>query len=812
MTESATNTFATSAEQTQSMSLAALLRARASDPALFARYGAIGADDEESVAASDAELHSHMPPIASFSSAANSCASHAAPQLSSAHSSGKGGSGGGSAGRQRRTQGFDYAGDDVAALGAGSVTPQSRPSLLRELAERPALPTNPLRQSAELRAVARECEIIIFDGGRLREPTNVRDMRRLLRHYDDFALRHRPEVAGVAQDSDAVDVCIDRAHQMALFVARVKLLHALQCALPREHNATALALCHKSEPRADHYWARAATAVGERELYVWLAESGASHPSMLDERNRRVLVRHCSIETLWKSLLQLMRIWPRLPMSAELVRYFDELRARVAFFCSYRERAPDVYDPAALGDDDSFFSDSDDDGPAAERTLTIEQRMERANDKLMGLNLGLFGLLDLNAEVLGEPIGAAGKSQSRAQAADANADEPLIDNYEFMRVTRNDETGDAFVHVNMDFVDECERVLHALQRQLRTAAGFVHADSPSLTVQGPEACLACDERSRIIAPQVDRLYALIRKQLFGSFRSFIEEQFREQLFSYYIEPSEMEQFTEYHPQEVHNPLNCVSRKRNTDFKVMSARYIEKSAANAWADYLEAAPQEPAHALLAALTLNFTMRQDANGAQFEPYYVRGELLEPHPYTPARHRDAGRATRYTRVLADQLYEPLRTTGTLRYRYQLAQREGGEAPRAHTHYEHPLVVRQLNSHALLYRGHLHPCESFAHAYLRWLLVICADRHIAGYLHNGAALHQFASALMPEQNDALLESQRSAEARIQRWNPMARIVDEDEVAAPPPANGADEQAAVAAAASATATQLPMHAHMTQF
>lgn len=736
--------------------------------------------EEESIAASDAELHTIIPKIGSASSNTS-----VAPLLSSTDERSDISRSRKSAEKQRR--GFEYDGDEVVYLGK-SVTPVSHPSILHKMAGDP-LPTRPILQGATLRAVSRECEIIIAERS-AREPTNVADMRHLLRQYDDFAMLYRPTVA--SDNKPKTDnVVMDRDHQKSLFIARVKLIHALAVLLPNEKNATALVACHKSVRHTDHYWHQASTSVGDAQLAKWLEKTEVVHPSLTS--HGRLAIHECTLDAFWQSMLTLMGEWPHLKMSAELVRLFDELRLRAAFFACYREVAPDIFDAEELSDDDSFFDD-DEGEDGHERTLTIEDRMERAGDRIMGLNLAAFGLLDLEQQVMGE----IKSTQSTAK----RGDEPLIDNYDLGRVTRDAETGTPYMHVNMDFIDECERIFHAMMCILRASAGFVHAED--LSPVRRQACLVCRKEAKISDEQVERLYSIIDEKIDSEYNSFVESQFRDMVLNLFVEPSELEQFQEFHPQEVHTGPNCISRKRNATFTVLSSALMQPQCPIVWRQTLRDDPDHPAHALMAALALNFCMRQDANGAELEKYYASCHLLDPFPFTPTH---SGAETFYTRVLLGSVHTRLQTTGTLRLRNKLMMERGARVPPEHLNYEHPIIVRSLNSHFLLYDGHVHKCDSFGRAFCQWLITMCVDSHVGGQTGTGASLHEFASRVLPDFNDRIAASQEATERKIANWNPMSKLVVEDELA---PLD--DNSLAGGAGSSATASRLAIYDNMTQF
>jgi len=82
-------------------------------------------------------------------------------------------------------------------------------------------------------------------------------------------------------------------------------------------------------------------------------------------------------------------------------------------------------------------------------------------------------------------------------------------------------------------------------------------------------------------------------------------------------------------------------------------------------------------------------------------------------------------------------------------------------------------MNSFGVLYNGHYHPCENFAHAFLSWLHIMCMDRCIEGQLNTGAFLHQLYARLFPSRRSKIIEAAESADRRLRKYNPLSKFVD---------------------------------------
>ena len=220
-------------------------------------------------------------------------------------------------------------------LNADSITPKSEPILLHRLSNE-RLREEKLDISTKARAISHECELIALSG-EMRDGTNVNDLRRLLRFYDDFALEKR--VTDYGQTT-----FFDKAHQLSLFICRMKIINTLYNVLVPKLAAEEV---DTGEDRyiQNEYW-REAELITEYDLAQWMYTNEVCSQRMLvvsnDERTNEVIVHghvihNSTLETFWRSLQYFMAAWPRLKFSGYLIRYFNEMRRRCAFFISYCE-------------------------------------------------------------------------------------------------------------------------------------------------------------------------------------------------------------------------------------------------------------------------------------------------------------------------------------------------------------------------------------------------------------------------------------------------------------------------------------------
>jgi hypothetical protein len=632
------------------------------------------------------------------------------------------------------------------------IMPPSTPTLLHELSLEDTLSDVPLEQIVHLRAVSRECEFIAVDNGRLRAPTNIHDLRRLLRIYDDFALKNRPFICKSGNNDDV----FDKQHQYALFLARMKIVNVLENCI--DFTATPAPVDIYLE---NHYYVEAAR-ISDVELALWLLEKNACHPHMLLVREGGIpghRLQSCSLECYWQSLLSLMAAWPFLSMDEFAVRVFNEMRRRCAFFCSYREYA----------------------SPEAKR------KFDAGEKKVMGLNTSLFTLLNFSepppSNSDGDTVRGGGKH------LDNNEDSFLLDNFDLATIN-----AEGYVAINTNFIDEMETILHHMQLQLRQAVGFTRAP-PAV-----DGCYCC-RLMPLTQAHIDRLETIVTSEMTGTFRASITEAFRTTVVDEYVQPSEFAVFGELHEREVQTALNCVSRLRQADFRKMSTTMLIPMIDAVWKQ-LKGKQQEPAYAVMMSLAINFYMQQHMRGAQLKPFYVRTEKLRPFAHLDERYGQR-------RNSFGELHRPRQTTGTLRFRNKLLQEAGIHADPLESEYEHPLILRSMNSYDIHFAGHTHRCESFAHAFLHWLETFCEDRHIRGQLPvGGSLLFGLYRSLFPERSDHIRQLEVETHKKIKKYNPVTKLVGEAEL----DDEFEDEAAAASESDRKKRPKLEMYKNMSQF
>ena len=578
------------------------------------------------------------------------------------------------------------------------------------------LPKEKLEMTIIMTTVVRECERIAAG---IAEPSlrDLFDLRRMLRVYDDFALTN---IQG--------GIKIDKRHRLGLFITRMKIISALttlEAQFPGRVDQ-----CVRN-----HYWTEA-KRINNLELAKWMYENKACHPLMLvvERRLPRThpnfvaghLIEHSTLECFWQSLLMFAAAWPTMSMSPYVVAMFDAMRARAAFFMSYRELA-------SSGDGGAF---------------SLQSQMERSRTKILGLNLNLFGVSDLNNP---------GAEQPSIQPQDNQS--TLLDNVDLVKTTGN------HAHVNLDFAEESDRLLHAMQLNLRQAAGFRHKES--LT------CICCSERRKISEANVKLLEQLVSDQLIpgkgtGIFRTQITEEFREMLFDFYDQPDELASFKEYHGFEVITAQNCISQKRSRDYQALVDAYITETADLVWGR-LVSKRNEPAYGLLVMLAMNYFMQQEMRGARISQYYIDVSKSDGGiPFFPYTREMEGEA----RKTGEELHVKLTTTGTFLFRNKLLQQTGMLSSKAEIEYQHPLIVRSMNSFAILHNGHMHECQSFSHAFLLWLSVMCVDRAIEGQMATGSFLHPLFLQLFPDRQQEIYNLSESAQRRMREYDPLNKFV----------------------------------------
>jgi hypothetical protein len=192
--------------------------------------------------------------------------------------------------------------------------------------------------------------------------------------------------------------------------------------------------------------------------------------------------------------------------------------------------------------------------------------------------------------------------------------------------------------------------------------------------------------------------------------------------------------------------------------------------------------DPAYACIAALALNYHLQQHFKGAQFSHYYVHFDTLEPVTQFDERlgkHRN----------ILGELHTVRVTTGTMIYRNRLMQERGVNAAPLERDYQHPLVLRCMNSFEVVYRKHTHRVRSFAHAFIHWVELMCVDRAIRGQSpQGGALLYPLFKLLFPERAPEIRRLEKEAHAKLERYNPIKRLIGNADLDEPASESEGDE------------------------
>lgn len=550
--------------------------------------------------------------------------------------------------------------------------------------------------------VVAHCERVIAN----RAPVSFTDgesMQLLFHVYDDFALDRRPPVASMLASG------FSRDEQLALFVVRARLAFAIATVMPQCRNAAELLVPVQNRDKMDYYWRCAAGNDASDEIMnEWLAKTGAGHPLL---QNNVLTLRSASVQLLWDSILHLQTAWPTLAMCAPLVRFFEEIRMRIAFFLSYREISQSFYDLEG-------------------NEITFEQRVRELQGELLGFNLGVFGGVDLFS---------------------SQANPGLIDKTEFIAISDAQETdGCSYAHVNAEFLDECERMIHAMHSSLRCQMGLQREGSPS--------CVACKYTPDEMVGAEAALHR-VDQFLGAAHQKYVQDKFREQAFSMYALPGEAEHHAEFHMHEAQIAAAFIADRRREDFLALQAMIMDMSVSDAWSTKLRNDRNDPAHALVASLVLHYDLQEKCGGSLVSYYHTLAEL-GPHCESVSK-----------RKLAEELYDQT-NTGTLHYYHKFLQERGPSAPPHHRRYEHPLILRGMNTFYVYYKRHVHEFTSFGEAFLCWLWTMCFDKHICGCMNAQVLMLDYAEPFFPYAWDEFQAQKKEVAEKVSEWARIDGIV----------------------------------------
>lgn len=607
-------------------------------------------------------------------------------------------------------------------------------TLLTELASTRMRPENKLSISHTCYLLIRETERIILasrnEAKRQRLQAAVPALRLNTEMLADFVLRfrHDPKRMDVVVEHSGAqppkpfggvgfaEPVISEGHRQILWAARSRTERALR--------ALDSSLLPPRDTGVDPQ-RRTALKLSNGELARWAADHGLMERSLLVTDEHENVVGHslheCGLMALWTTIKQLIGLWPRLPCTPHVYRLVDELRWRTQYFLTYRES-----------------TDANSASGSALRSLA--QRSER---KVMGLSLELWRRPD------------RGRRQERT----------------LLNMPALVEFTDQFAHVNVRFLIETERLFASFERALRQMCGFrwhrrTHANCA--------ACIAVASARADGAALLSRFERVCAAETVGVFKDALSNAFRARVYGMYVSPSVAERFRHYNPADTATARSILSREAPTLYRTITERYVDPQIADAWAKNIAGRPQEPAHALFSAIASGYFIKQRANGLKLEEYVVDVDhVLDPHLY-----RDERRGYVRRDGIDSGLHIEHHTTGTLRFRHRQAPADGINAPVASQLYEHPLIVRFMNSSFLYYRGTMHRCDGgFHEALAAWVECMCTDEHIGGQSGGGSMVHDVWRALTPSTRHAQIDRvEARTKQRLRSWDPIRRVFNCDE------------------------------------
>ena len=608
-------------------------------------------------------------------------------------------------------------------------------ALLTELSHTRMRPENAISISQTCYLLIRETERIVLEAQneqkRAALSACVPPLRRALEMLADFVLRFRHDpkkmdvVVEQASSAQAPKVStgfgfsepvVSENHRQVVWAARARVERALRALEPSPLPPSDFGV----DPQR-----RSAAKLTNGELARWAADHGLFERSLLSIDDNENVVGHslqsCGLMALWTTIKQTIGLWPRLPCTPHVFRLVDELRTRTHFFLTYRE---------------STSADS----ATGSALRSIAQRSER---QVMGLSLELWRRPNHNNRQQRTLLNMPALVQFTAQ----------------------------FAHVNMRFVIETERVFASFDRALRQLCGFRWHRRTHANCKG---CAAVASASADGAALLRRFEQVCASETVGVFKDALSGAFRARVYNMYVSPSVAERFRHYNPADTATARSIISREAPTTYRTITERYVDPQVDEAWSKHLQGRPHEPAYSLFAAIAAGYFMKQRASGLKLEHYVVDVDhVLDPHLYCDERRGfvrrngvDAG------------LHIEHHTTSTLRFRNRQAPAVGIEAPLASQMYEHPLIVRSMNSTFLYYKGTMHRCDAgFHQAFAAWLECMCIDEHIGGQSGSGSMLHDAWRAIAsPSRRAAINEAEQRTRDRLRRWDPIRQVFNCDE------------------------------------
>jgi len=630
-----------------------------------------------------------------------------------------------------------------------SYVPESRAGLLKEMSAKSVGGEN-LQQSTFAFVVIRETELLLDKYHRTGDGdgvTTARDIERLKRRADDFALSNRAQ--------------IDTRHRNRLWVARCKLA-SLRAIMERKESVRNGGATASTSANVDSI--RDATRyITDEMLATWMADNriGSAAVVRLNPSSNRYehSIDRCGLSELWALIKDARSRWPYLNLSPFLYALVNKLRDRVAFFMSYRE--------------------------------PVDVRRESARKlrsvKILGIARSNWHAADPEWVEGGMYPGDGGGGGESEVVRDTS----LINSPTMMTTIEID--GETFACVDNKFIEETERVLNSMLVDIRKCAGFEWHEHFELTEADCHACaqLQSGERAaRQMAQAKQALERLIADELGGTYREFVQNNFREQIWDAYVQPGEREMFRAFRPLDNDTAQSIIQRSRRDDGKNIQRRFCEREVAAVWRDFTTSVERErddvlldyadrsePACSLLARLVMGYYIDARANGAKFYVYCIdcADDIATPtrdadlSPHYPFLYNDE-RFGKHRRCF-EEFHTPLQTTGTLRWRYKLQRTVGMRAPANQIYYEHPLIARTMASFCVLYNGRMHACANFEEAFIVWVVTMCEDANIGGELHTDYSLLDLYAQLFPARASHIADLRRTIDAQKRKWNPLERL-----------------------------------------
>ena len=634
--------------------------------------------------------------------------------------------------------------DDVEPL-----IKHSEPGQLKELSSKD-IKEDDVAQSLFAHVVVRECEQLIekYDKtGTGDGVTTQRDIVRLQRRADDFVLASRDTA--------------DCSHRMRLWAARCRLILLLERMQMHEGTDTETAT-HNEHHDSMHL---ASEFVTNEMLAKWMADNEIGDSSVVRENPATGHWEHaigsCGLSALWTTIRSLRKRWPFLALSPCLYVIIDRLRSRVAFFTMYRELLNEQ----------------------------TEKERSQKSVKIIGLSRSAWKAADPEWV-----IGSKYRSESQTAAKSTSHELSLLNSHELTRIVGEKKPGaQRFVTINDDMIEESERVLNDMLRQVRQCAGFKwHEDCASTKTE----CLACKlflENSADIKAAKTELETIVTRETTANMRDNLQNDFRVHIWDQLLQPGEKELFATYRPLDSQKAQSVISRGRPDDGKNINRRCCSRKIADVWQDFIQreeekatgrggddddgdgtvrdeilidyAEKSDPTYAVLVRLAIGYHLDSLSSGGRFALYTIDCHTSnEPFLFKDERFKKS-------RVCLTEFHTHNVTTGTLKWRYKYESRVGLDAPQDSQEYQHPLILKTMASFCVLYKERMHMCNDFSDAFLLWIAIMCEDSAIGGETSTEFSLFSLYERLFAKRSTRISTLKAQVEKRKDDWDAYSKL-----------------------------------------